>query len=322
MGANPLATGELAGRRVLVTGARGFIGSHLVPRLLGAGADLHYVSRNPPEPAGGGRWWRADVGDRLAVERLFQLVKPDLVYHLAGHVTARPEISQVVPTFASLLSSTVWVLLESVNHHARRVVVVGSAAETQMHDPDPAPGSPYVAAKWAASGYARMFHALYGAPVVIIRPAMTYGPGQPREKLVPAVAGALLRNECPPLSSGQMTADWAYIDDVAEGLCRAGHVAGIEGSTLDLGSGKVISVRDLVAHIVRVVAGQRGHCPEPQFGALPDRPHEGFRAANADETSRRLGWRATTSLDDGLRRTVYWLSESQPGADRRTQGRA
>ena len=83
------------------------------------------------------------------------------------------------------------------------------------------PHSPYAAAKWAASGYGRMFHELYGAPVVILRPFMTYGPGQAPSKLIPAVTLSLLRGERPKLSSGKARADWVYIGDVIEGFIAA-----------------------------------------------------------------------------------------------------
>ena len=97
--------------------------------------------------------------------------------------------------------------------------------------------SPYAAAKWAAAGYGRMFHSLYDTPVVILRPFMTYGPGQASTKLIPAVTLALLRASGPRLSSGRHRSDWVYISDVIEGFVAAATVPGIEGKTIDLGSG-------------------------------------------------------------------------------------
>lgn len=299
------------GRRVLVTGARGFLGSHLVRRLALAGAELHCVSRTPPASTGDVRWWRCDVGARASVEKLFAEIQPAFVYHLAGHVTGSPGIEHVVPTIESLLAGTVWVLLASSERQVERVILVGSATESSLSGPDPTPPSPYVAAKWAASAYGRMFHALYKTPVVVVKPAMTFGPGQPRDKLLPTVIMALLQGEAPRLSSGRLAADWVYVDDIVEGLLLAGHVPGAEGCTIDLGSGRLTSVREMVGRIVTLLRERRATCPDPVFGALPDRPYEPFEPANTEFALTKLGWRATTGLEEGLRRTVAWLAEPQ-----------
>lgn len=313
---------EYAGQRVLVTGARGFLGSNLVPRLAAAGAAVHCVSRGERPAEAVGRWWRADLGDRAAVERLFAEVGPEAVFHLAGHVTASPGIEQVGPTFHSLLTSTVFVLLASATSGVRRVVLTGSTDELSLcrNCPDPpTPPSPYGAAKWAASAYGRMFHSLYGTPVVVVRPVLAFGPHQPADKVVPTVIGALLRGDAPRLSSCSAAADWAYVDDIADGVFRAGHVAGVEGRTYDLGSGRLTTVREVVQQIVELVRERRGDCPEPAFGALPDRPHEEFEPADVEPALADLGWRTTTSLEAGLRQTIEWLARPhrpQIGSDR------
>lgn len=224
-------------------------------------------------------------------------------------MTASPGLEHVGQTFESLLGSTVWILLASAQSKVVRVVVVGSASESTLYGVDPTPASPYVAAKWAASAYGRMFHALYQAPVVCVRPVMIFGPGQPREKLLPTVITTLLRNEAPRLSSGRLAADWVYVEDVIEGLFRAGYAKGAEGCTIDLGSGLLTSVRDMVGRIVSLIRLRQGRCPDPLFGAIPDRPYETYNPANTDFAFQKVGWRATTDLDEGLRRTVAWLAE-------------
>ena len=164
------------------------------------------------------------------------------------------------------------------------------------------PQAPYAAAKWAAAGYGRMFYSLYDTPVVLLRPFMTYGPGQAHTKLVPSVTLALLRRERPRLSSGKHRSDWVYISDVIEGFVAAATVPGIEGKTIDLGSGTLVTLRDIVNRLVAIV----GNDIEPEFGALPDRPRENITTATTLVAAKSLGWRATTSLDSGLRETVDW----------------
>ncbi len=106
------------------------------------------------------------------------------------------------------------------------------------------PQSPYAAAKWAGAGYGRMYHDLFCAPVVILRPFMTYGPGQAVAKLIPSVTLALLRGERPKVSAGTVGADWVYIADVVEGFIAAATAPGIEGETIDLGTGTLVPIRN------------------------------------------------------------------------------
>jgi nucleoside-diphosphate-sugar epimerase len=231
-------------------------------------------------------------------------VKPDTVYHLAGAVTGNPAFELVLPTYHSHLTSTVNLLTALAETGCRRVVVTGTLVEPPPGDPEPVPHSPYAAAKWAGVGYARMFHALYAVPAVIVRLFMTYGPSQAADKIIPSTITALLKGAPPRLSSGVWLADWAFVDDVIEGMIQAASVPGIEGATFELGSGRLNSIRTMVETLVRIT----GSGAAPIFGALPDRPgnSEIEIAANTAPAAERLGWTATTSIESGLRQTVEW----------------
>ena len=137
---------------------------------------------------------------------------------------------------------------------------------------------------------------------------MTYGPNQKDvQKLVPFVMIQLLRGLAPKLSSGSRRADWIYVDDVVEGLLRAAVIEGLEGCSFDLGSGSLVSVREIVEQIVKITNSS----VEPSFGALPDRPFEQERAADTAFLFKRLGYRPRTSLDRGLEMTAAWYREHQ-----------
>jgi nucleoside-diphosphate-sugar epimerase len=130
---------------------------------------------------------------------------------------------------------------------------------------------------------------------------MVYGPGQEdRTKLVPATALAFLRGEPPRLASGRRPVDWIYVDDAVAGLAALGAAPSVEGERIDLGSGRLVTIREVVEKL-GAIAGAR---VEPLFGALPDRPGERPRAADVAATRRRLGWAPAVELDEGLRRTV------------------
>lgn len=297
-------TPDLTHRKILLTGASGFIGSHLLARLTAQGAEVHAVSRTPPSEPSAVRWHTLDLADSDAVDTIVGSLQPEIVYHLASHVFGSRDLGMILPTFRSNLASTVN-LLAAVERAGgcRRFVLTGSLEEPETEAP---PASPYAAAKAAASAYARMFHALYGTPMVLARLFMVYGPAQQDlEKLVPYVSLALLGGREPQLSSGLRPVDWVYVEDVVEGLVRAGGTPGLEGQRVDLGSGRLETIRTVVEKLYEIAGAQTA----PPFGTLPERPMEQVRAADVARTRELLGWCPQTLLGDGLRATFDWYRQ-------------
>jgi nucleoside-diphosphate-sugar epimerase len=290
------------GVRALVTGARGFIGTCLCRRLVENGAVVQAISSSATPPTRGGiTWARVDLADAAAVQRIVASSAPDVVFHLAGHVTGSHNIDAVQPTLIGNLVSTVHLLSAAAKAGAPRVVVAGSMREPEHSGADTRFGSPYAVSKWAANGYARLFNELYELPVIVARLMMVYGPGQwDSTKLVPHVVTSLLEGRSPALTSGAAQADWVFVDDVADGLLGAATVA--DGQEVEIGSGQLTTVRTVVEQIASLV---RPTVPL-QFGTLPDRPFERARAARIDDARKLFGWVAKTGLDDGLRQTVDW----------------
>jgi UDP-glucose 4-epimerase len=314
----------LAGRTALVTGASGFIGAHLCRQLSNAGASVHAVSRHPREapdrPQGSGtgldsrapespglwHWHRADVRDPSAVRALVARIQPDFVYHLAGLPIGARELGAVRPTFEHNLLTTLNILEAVTEVGCRRVILAGSLEEPDPGEEHRAPSSPYAAAKWASSAYGRMFHALYGTSVVNARIFMVYGPEQPDlNKVIPYTALSLLRGESPRLASGARPVDWIYVEDAAAGLVALAAAPDVEGATIEIGSGTLVTVRAVVETVASLIPSRAA----PIFGVQADRPLEQVRAAHVDETWARIGWRPTTTLQDGLARTVQWCRE-------------
>jgi UDP-glucose 4-epimerase len=313
---------SFAGQRVLVTGASGFLGTHLCRRLRQNGAEVYGVSRSaPPQDVSGTCWLRGDMADFAVVENVFKEARPEVVYHLSGHGVGAPDLGNVLPTFRNDLTTTVNVLTVAAKAGIARLVMAASLEEPQSDSADQIPSSPYAAAKWASSAYARMFHRLYETPIVMTRPMMAYGPGQRSHKLIPSVTLALLQGRAPKLSSGARGVDWIYVDDVMDGMLAAAVKPGIEGSTIDLGSGVLIPIREVVSQLAEII----GASVTPQFGAVPDRPMEKVRIANMTDAYEKLGWKPRTSLRSGLEQTVEWyrneLAQSAVGAARAERAR-
>lgn len=291
---------------VLVTGASGFLGGHLVRALLAAGCRVDAVSRQQRTSSSADlRWWQADLAAPGEAERVFAGSAPEVVFHLASLVTGRRELDLVLPAFHANLESTVRLLAAASAAPAgscRRIVLAGSMEEPDLAAGE-APGSPYAVAKAAATLYARFFRSLYGTPVVSARVFMVYGPGQvDHTKVVPYAILQALQRQAPRLSSGARPVDWIFIDDVISGFLALAEAPGIEGETFDLGSGEVVTVRQVVEKICHAL-----DAPPPEIGALADRPLEAVRRANIAKSSSRLGWRPRVGLEEGLHRTIVGL---------------
>jgi nucleoside-diphosphate-sugar epimerase len=294
----------LSGKKILVTGATGFIGSHLCRQLLKYDSTVHGISRNPPlQDRDDIHWWRGDLVDFEFLQKVMAKTKPDISFHLASHVAGSRSLKLVLPTFHSNLSSTVNLLTAATQVDCNRIILAGSMEEPEFASDSPIPCSPYAAAKWASSGYARMFNALYNRSVNIARIFMVYGPGQnDLKKLIPYVILSLLRGEPPNLSNGQRLIDWIYVDDVVHGLVAMACTSNLQAGVIDLGSGELISIQKLVNKLVEKID------PDiiPKFGSLPERPLEQIRVARVSESADKIYWKPRVSLDQGLNRTVSW----------------
>ncbi|GAA4589128.1 UDP-glucose 4-epimerase [Planotetraspora phitsanulokensis] len=299
-------TRSWTGTRVLVTGATGFIGAHLARRLCSLGAEVHAVSRKPREQSDHTETWHmADLTDTQATADLIRRTRPDIVFHLASAVTGARDVDIVLPTLAANLASAANLLTAVSATSGTRVVLAGSIEEPRPEKGEITPSSPYSVAKWAATGYARLFHELWNVPVSVLRVAMVYGPGQPDvSKLVPYVTLAFLRGQEPGLASGNRLVDWVYVDDVVDAFLAASATEAA-GGVFDIGSGEGTSIRDVVDLLGRIV----GSPLQPRYGVLADRPLESTRIADLTAAAEVLRWRPATKLQDGLRQTVAWYAD-------------
>ncbi|HUE76620.1 MAG TPA: NAD-dependent epimerase/dehydratase family protein [Longimicrobiales bacterium] len=302
----------LRGRRVLVTGGAGFIGSHLVRGLEEAGVSWTGVLHDTPAPEQGTRverWVRADLADADALESLVSSVQPDIVFHLAGVRGAERtlEFAERAIRGNFLISHQ---LLAALGRSARprRIVLVGSSEEYGRQETLPytedlpaRPVSPYSASKATVTQFALLYHQLFAMPVVLLRPFVIYGPGQGGGMLIPSLMEALVRGEPFPMTAGEQTRDFVYVDDVVDAMVAASIADGAVGEIFNVCSGEERRIRDVAEEAVRVAGAPVGAL---EIGALPYRQNEVWRLVGSNAKARRvLGWSPRVRLEDGLRRT-------------------
>jgi nucleoside-diphosphate-sugar epimerase len=304
---------SLAGRRVLVTGAAGFLGSHLVPRLVDRGAEVCAL-----DFAGARRWSlieraglaatvRADVRTLADAVHDASLGTLDTVIHLAA-IGVVGDVTDVRELVTANVDGTMAVLLAAQRSGAR-LIYCGSCFEygsgaSWSEDALPAPTTEYGAAKAAGWLIAQAFARRTGLEVVSLRPFTMYGPMEPPGRLVPLVVRQALADRPIDLTPGDQVRDFVYVEDVADAFIAAATTDAAVGGTFNVCSGTAVTVRDIVERVLR----STGSTSAARFGALSYRPTE--LAVLSGDTTRAeqiLGWRARVTLDEGLSRTIDWF---------------
>jgi len=286
------------GKCVLVTGAAGFLGQHLVEALLRQGAMVFASSRRNrlPSPSES-TWLLSDLSDVDEVKATIRRVRPHVIFHLSSLADGRRDMSLVLPTLRAEVLSTVNILIAAVDAKVERLVLPGSLEEPAASS---APSSPYAAAKLTSRNYARMFNVLYDVPVVVPRLYMCYGPGQPDWKIIPHTIRCLLAGQQPVVASPDRAVDWIYVTDAVDGLIASVAASMLEGESIDIGSGNLVKIRDVVEKL-RALINPR---IEADYSRTAPRAHEQERRADIETTFMRTNWRPVVSLDEGLRKTV------------------
>jgi UDP-glucose 4-epimerase len=296
---------------VLVTGASGLIGRHVVAQLRDR-VRLYAVSRTDRAQDPRVTWLTADLAATGVARGLVDEIEPHVIVHLAGAVRGDRSLDAVLPTLGANLVPTVELFEAATRAGVSRIVASGSLLEEPASgDVSAIPPSPYGASRWASSMYARLFHALFETPVTVLRPSYAYGPGQDATKLLPHVISTALRGQRPELASGERRVDFVYAEDVARAYVAGATAPEVEGVTIDIGCGEATPVRDVVEALVDLMGPG---APRPIYGAISDRPFEQEIVVNTECARRLLAWTATTSLDEGLRRTLAWYAGSKERA--------
>jgi len=308
------------GKNILVTGAGGFIGSHLAERLVREGAQVramvHYNAL-------GKRGWLdfsphvdqmeifpGDICDRDSVNAAMKGIQ--VVFHLAALI-AIPYSYQAPGSYVGTnVMGTLNVLQSSLGNEVDRVVhtstseVYGTAAYVPIDESHPLQAqSPYAASKIGADKIAESFHHSFGVPVVTVRPFNTYGPRQSNRAIVPTVITQCLGSDTVRVGNLHPTRDLNFIEDTVNGFLLAASEPEAVGVTINLGSGTEISIGGLVEMISRILGKQMNTIHEEERVRPEGSEVERLLADNSLARSL-IKWESRVDLEAGLTETIRW----------------
>ena len=308
---------DLAGARVLVTGATGFIGSHLCRRLLDDGAEVHALTSTVSSvyPVR-----LVDIRDRItlhggnlndsgAMDSVVERADPAVVFHLGAYTHVGKSWDRIDECIQTNIHGTVNLLQALARTNYQRFVytstseVYGDVAVPFREDAVVAPLSPYSVSKYAGERFCRMLRRGRGWPIVVVRPFNAYGPAQSPDRIIPEIIVKALRRERLAMTEGRQTREFNYVEDLTDGFVRAAVVADIEGEVFNIGGGQELSMRDLATTVLALM----GDPVAAEFGALANRPTEIWSMrADVTKAATQLGLPPARPLGEGLERTISW----------------
>lgn len=315
---------ELNKKKVLVTGSEGFIGSHLVERLIDEGCDIRaFVCYNFRNSWG---WldslskdrlkkidvFSGDIRDPHGVKKSMEGI--DVVFHLAALIGIPFSYHSPDLYVDTNIKGTLNILQAAKELGTKRIVhtstseVYGTAQSVPIKEGHPvSPQSPYAATKAGADFLALSFYTSFNLPVTVVRPFNTYGPRQSARAVIPTIITQILDNRVKiKLGSLFPTRDLTFVEDTAAGFIKAAESEKAIGDVINLGSSFEISIGDLVNLIAELI-GVKIETEVDEIRQRPDKSEVGRLWADVNKAKQLLNWFPRHSLEDGLRKTIEWF---------------
>ena len=312
-----------SGQKVLVTGAGGFIGSHLCEELVRQGATLRalvrYNSRgtygwledSPPELRRSMEIVQGDLRDQDTVDRFVK--SSQYVFHL-GAIISIP-YSYIAPTEVTQVNvgGTQNILNACLRHGVRRLVhtssseVFGTARYVPIDEEHPLQAqSPYSASKIAADKLVESYSRSFDVPAVTVRPFNTYGPRQSARAVIPTIIVQILAKLNPKLGSLTPTRDFTYVSDTVSGMIAAMNAPKAIGRSLNLGTGTEIAIGDLIP-LIGELLGTKPLVDPDSSRVRPEKSEVQRLLSDNTQACELLKWQPQISLKEGLRSTIGWF---------------
>jgi len=312
---------SIKNKRILLTGACGFIGSHLTRRLLDGGAEVHALVRNDTD-----RFrlrdliknislWYGDLRDYQSICSCISNSRPQIIFHLAALLNVKRDPALIEPMLETNMNGTLNLIRSVVREQISLECFVNTgSAEEYGNGPVPfvedqreIPVSPYSASKVAVTHFCQMLHRSMGLPTVTLRPFLVYGPNQDADMFIPSLIKHCLGIKDFPMTEGDQTREFAYIDDIVEAYILAAQHPRAAGEVINVGSGIEYRIREVAEKIV----SKMGNPIRLLIGVLPKRSGETEHFFCSNKKAKELlGWYPKITLDEGLEKTINWYKEN------------
>jgi NAD dependent epimerase/dehydratase len=311
------------GTPVLVTGAGGFIGGHLVELLVREGAGVRALVRYNSRNERGTLDWIdesvvADVDVQLGELRDVESVERavagvEVVFHLAAQIAIPYSYVNARDYFETNVLGSLNVAQAALRHGVRRVVhtstseVYGTAQTVPITEDHPLEAqSPYSASKIGADKLMDSFHRSHDLPVTVLRPFNTFGPRQSARAVIPTIISQALAGDVLRLGSTDPKRDLTYVEDTAAGFVAAARSEAAIGRTVQLGTGEAISIGEIVER-VGAVLGKELTVETDAARVRPPQSEVQLLLSDPSRARELLGWEPTIGIDEGLSRTIAWI---------------
>ncbi len=300
----------LKDRKVLVTGANGFIGRHLVRALTGQKAWVSVIDMSQVQGPDGTdvTTYTGNLEDGEFIDECVERCSPDIIFHLAAFKERSSDI-------ASFYRAVRVNILGSLNLFAAlgrcksvsSVVVLGTAEEYGRNESpftEEMRGKPVTAysySKLCLTNLCEILYSLYRLPVVVLRPTLAYGPGQGTDMFMPSLIRSLVEERSFVMTPGEQTRDFLYITDLVDALIKTSVAQGVQGEIINIGSGTPVRLLDLVA----MVEGMLDKKGLVRIGGRDYRPDEIMDYhVDTSKVKRLIGWEPRISLEEGIKLTI------------------
>ncbi len=308
---------SLKSKVVLVTGATGFIGSHLSKRLLEEGAEIHVLLKKDTNQFRIQDFienltiWYGDLRDYPSICSCIKNSRPQIIFHLAALVNVKRDPELIEPMIDINIKGTLNLLRGVMEEKVTLECFVNTGSSEEYgnglapfnEDQREIPVSPYSASKVAMTYFCQMLHKTMGLPIVTLRPFLTYGPYQDIDMFIPSLISHCIERKDFPMTEGDQTREFNYIDDVVDAYQLAACSPHAAGEVINIGNGVEYGIRDVAEKIVRMM----GNPIRLLVGALPKRPGEAKHFFSSNEKAKRiLGWSPKIGIAEGLGTTISW----------------
>lgn len=297
------------GKRVLVTGGTGFIGSHLVSRLKKENAYICIADKNIKQKDNYTfiEYHKADLSDGALLRGIINSFLPEYIFHLAASNSHEETQEAIEEIRQSNINGTSNMLSLTRDVDYKRFVFLSSGEvyfgnkSPFKEDMNTMPSSSYSKSKIESEKECRKYMS-FGKPITILRAPIVYGPGQRAGMFIPSMVKAAANNEQFDMTKGEQTRDFLFVNDLVSALMKSCAVDGAAGQTINIGSGIPTKLSDAVGAMQNLVPGFKAN-----IGAKEYRTNEIFEYYfGISKAKRLLGWQPNFSFENGLRETVEW----------------